>query len=205
MKFLKKLEFGIRQAVELYIPAFCFVVMFCLFCYQIIVRYIISKFTNLVVPWTTEVEQMCFLWIALLGACYVQRNKGHVVFTMVYDALKLKGKAIMAMCSNILVAFAMAITFVPSFRYIWGLTSRNQVTSLLKIPKTLVFFPYVIFLFLIFAYNVLDIYEDIMVLKGDEYYTKKLQRESMSEADLAIETMKQQMAEMEAADKAKED
>ena len=58
---------------------------------------------------------------------------------------------------------------------------RRQVTSLLKIPKTLVFFPYVIFLFLIFVYNILDIYEDIMVRsKGDEYYTKKLLRESMS-------------------------
>lgn len=208
MKFLKKLEFGIRQSVELYIPAISFVVMFCLFCYQILVRYVISKFTNLVVPWTTEVEQSCFLWIALLGACYVQRNKGHVVFTMVYDALKLKGKAVMALISNAFVAFAMAITFIPSFKYIWGLTSRHQVTSLLKIPKTIVFFPYVIFLFLIFVYNILDIYEDIMVLKGDEYYTKKLLRESMSEADLAIEAMKQQKAEMEAAEaagKAKEE
>lgn len=205
MKFLKKLEFGIRQTVELYIPAISFVVMFCLFCYQIIVRYIISKFTNLVVPWTTEVEQMCFLWIALLGACYVQRNKGHVVFTMVYDALKLKGKAVMALCSNALVAFAMFITFVPSLKYIWGLTARNQVTSLLKIPKTLVFFPYVIFLLLIFIYNILDIYEDIMVLKGDEYYTKKLLKESMSEAEQAIETMKQQMAEMQSAESAKEE
>ena len=158
--------------------------------------------------WTTEVEQSCFLWIALLGACYVQRNKGHVVFTMVYDALKLKGKAVMALVSNAFVAFAMAITFIPSFKYIWGLTARHQVTSLLKIPKTLVFFPYVIFLFLIFVYNILDIYEDIMVLKGDEYYTKKLLRESMSEADLAIEVMKQQKAEMEAAEaaaKAKEE
>ena len=65
-----------------------------------------------------------------------------------------------------------------------------------------------IFLFRIFVYNILDIYEDIMVLKGDEYYTKKLQRDSMSEADLAIEVMKQQKAEMEAAEaagKAKEE
>ena len=148
------------------------------------------------------------MWIALLGACYVQRNKGHVVFTMVYDALKLKGKAVMALISNAFVAFAMAITFIPSFKYIWGLTARHQVTSLLKIPKTLVFFPYVIFLFLIFAYNILDIYEDIMVLRGNEYYTKKLLRESMSEADQAIEVMKQQKAEMEAAEaaeKAKEE
>ena len=43
-----------------------------------------------------------------------------------------------------------------------------------------------------------------MVLKGNEYYTKKLLKESMSEADQAIEVMKQQKAEMEAAEAAAE-
>ena len=201
---MKKVGGFIRDCVEKYIPAVAFTVLFLVFVFQVFMRYVVK----LPQAWTTEVEQSCFLWIALLGACYVQRNKGHVVFTMVYDALKLKGKAVMALISNAFVAFAMAITFIPSFKYIWGLTSRHQVTSLLKIPKTLVFFPYVIFLFLIFVYNILDIYEDIMVLKGNEYYTKKLLRESMSEADLAIEVMKQQKAEMEAAEaagKAKEE
>ena len=201
---MKKVGGFIRDCVEKFIPAIAFVVLFVVFVFQVFMRYAAKNPQ----AWTTEVEQSCFLWIALLGACYVQRNKGHVVFTMVYDALKLKGKAVMALISNAFVAFAMAITFIPSFKYIWGLTSRHQVTSLLKIPKTLVFFPYVIFLFLIFVYNILDIYEDIMVLRGDEYYTKKLLRESMSEADLAIEVMKQQKAEMEAAEaaaKAKEE
>lgn len=201
---MKKVGGFIRDCVEKYIPAVAFTVLFLVFVFQVFMRYVMK----MPQAWTTEVEQSCFLWIALLGACYVQRNKGHVVFTMVYDALKLKGKAVMALISNAFVAFAMAITFIPSFKYIWGLTARHQVTSLLKIPKTLVFFPYVIFLFLIFAYNILDIYEDIMVLRGDEYYTKKLQRDSMSEADLAIEVMKQQKAEMEAAEaagKAKEE
>lgn len=201
---MKKIGGFIRDCVEKFIPAIAFVVLFVVFVFQVFMRYAAKNPQ----AWTTEVEQSCFLWIALLGACYVQRNKGHVVFTMVYDALKLKGKAVMALISNAFVAFAMAITFIPSFKYIWGLTARHQVTSLLKIPKTLVFFPYVIFLFLIFVYNILDIYEDIMVLRGDEYYTKKLLRESMSEADLAIEVMKQQKAEMEAAEaaeKAKEE
>lgn len=201
---MKKVGGFIRDCVEKYIPAVAFTVLFLVFVFQVFMRYVMK----MPQAWTTEVEQSCFLWIALLGACYVQRNKGHVVFTMVYDALKLRGKAVMALISNAFVAFAMAITFIPSFKYIWGLTARHQVTSLLKIPKTLVFFPYVIFLFLIFAYNILDIYEDIMVLRGNEYYTKKLLRESMSEADQAIEVMKQQKAEMEAAEaaeKAKEE
>lgn len=194
---MKKAIKFIQNCVELYIPAICFAVMFSLFCYQIIVRYIISKFTGLVVPWTTEIEQMCFLWVALLGACYVQRNKGHVVFTMVYDVLKPKGKALMALISSTLVSFACAITLIPSFRYVWGLLDRQQYTSLLKIPKTIVFFPYVVFLVLILIYGIYEIFEAVMVLKGDPEYTKKLLHETMSEAEQTIEIINAHKDEIE--------
>lgn len=196
---MKKAIAFIQNLVELYIPAICFAVMFVLFCYQIIVRYIISKFTGLVVPWTTEVEQMCFLWIAMLGACYVQRHRGHVVFTLVYDHQKVKGKALMSLISSSLVTFACAVTLIPSFRYVWGLLERQQYTSLLKIPKTVVFFPYVIFLVLILAYGVIEIYEAIMVLRGDPKYTEKLLHETMSEAEQAVETIKSHQDEIEQA------
>ena len=108
MKQVKKIGSFLQNCVELYIPAISFAVLFVLFCFQIVVRYIISKFTGLVVPWTVEVEQMCFLWVALLGACYVQRSRGHVVFTLVYDALGTKGKAVLSLISSTLISFACA-------------------------------------------------------------------------------------------------
>ena len=123
----------------------------------------------------------------MLGACYCQRMKGHVTFTLLYDNLGIKGKAITAMLGNILISFTFLITFLPSLNYVWGLMERQQVTTLLKWPKTVVFFPYVVFLAIILIYALMDIYEEIMVLKGDEKYTQKMLQDSRSEAEIAIE------------------
>ena len=130
---------------------------------------------------------MCFLWLVLLGACFAQREKAHVSFTLLYDSLGVRGKAITAMLGNIIIAVTFAAAFIPSLQYIWGLMNRAQVTSILKIPKTLVFFPYVIFLAIILVYALIDIYEEIMVLRGDQKYIDKMLGESKSEAEQAVE------------------
>lgn len=183
MDGLKKVGRFIRNCVELYIPVIAFVALFLIFCFQVFMRYIANNPQS----WTLEVEQMCFLWLVMLGACYAQREKAHVTFTLLYDALGVKGKAITAMLGNIIIAVAFAAAFIPSLNYIWGLQSRAQVTSILKISKTLVFFPYVIFLGFILVYAIMDIYEEIMVLRGDQKSIDKMLGETKSEAELAIE------------------
>jgi len=180
---MKKVFEVVRDCVEKYIPAAAFVVLFVVFVFQVFMRYVVKQPQ----AWTTEVEQTCFLWLVMLGACYAQRVKGHVTFTLVYDNLGVKGKAITAMLGNILITFTFLITILPSFNYVWGLMERQQVTTLLKWPKTIVFMPYVVFLVLILAYAVEELYEEIMVLKGDEKYTKKMLNDSKSEAEIAIE------------------
>lgn len=180
---MKKIGAFIRDCVEVYIPVVAFVVLFVVFVFQVFMRYVVRNPQT----WTAEVEQSCFLWLVMLGACYAQRLKGHVTFTLVYDALNIKGKAITAMLGNLLITFTCLITLAPSARYIIGLMSRAQVTTILKWPKTVVFFPYVVFLVIICAYTLMDIYEDIMVLKGDQKYIDKLLQDSKSEAELAIE------------------
>ena len=180
---MKKAADFIRDCVEKYIPMIAFVVLFVVFVFQVFMRYIMRNPQS----WTGEVEQSCFLWLVLLGACYAQRVKGHVTFTLVYDNLGVKGKAITAMAGNILITFTFLVSLIPSLNYIIGLLERAQVTSLLKVPKTYVFFPYVIFLLFILAYALLDIYEEIMVLKGDQKYIDKMLEESKSEAEIAIE------------------
>ncbi|WP_312938790.1 TRAP transporter small permease [Oscillibacter sp.] len=188
MDGLKKVGRFIRNCVELYIPIVAFVALFLIFCYQVFMRYIANNPQS----WTLEVEQMCFLWLVLLGACYAQREKSHVSFTLLYDVLDVKGKALTALLGNLLIAVTFAVAFIPSLRYIWGLMSRAQVTSILKISKTLVFFPYVIFLGFILVYSLLDIYEEIRVLQGDQRYINKLLSESKSEAEQAVEASIQQ-------------
>lgn len=183
MDGLKKIGRFIRNCVELYIPIIAFVALFLIFCFQVFMRYVANNPQS----WTLEVEQMCFLWLVLLGACFAQREKAHVSFTLLYDALSIRGKAITAMLGNIVIATTFATAFIPSLQYIWGQMKRAQVTSILKIPKTLVFFPYVIFLAFILVYALLDIYEEIMVLRGNQKYIDKMLGESKSEAEQAIE------------------
>jgi TRAP-type C4-dicarboxylate transport system permease small subunit len=160
-----------------------FVILFVVFVYQVAMRYLFKNPQ----AWTGEVEQSCFLWLVLLGACYAQRIKGHVTFTLLYDNLGVKGKALTSMLGNLLIIFTFLITILPSFNYIWGLMERAQVTTLLKWPKTVVFFPYVVFLVIILLYALMDVYEEIMVLKGDQKYIDKMLEESKSEAEQAIE------------------
>lgn len=180
---MKKIGAFIRECVEMYIPMIAFVVLFVIFVYQVFMRYVIKNPQ----PWTAEVEQSCFLWLVLLGACYAQRVKGHVTFTLVYDSLSVKGKAITAMLGNLLITFACLVTLIPSANYIIGQMERAQVTTVLKWPKTFVFAPYVLFLAIIAIYAIMDIYEEIMVLRGDQKYIDKMLQESKSEAELAIE------------------
>lgn len=183
MNSLKKVGKLIRNCVELYIPIVAFAVLFLVFCFQVFMRYIVKNPQ----AWTVEVEQMCFLWLVMLGACYAQREKSHVTFTLLYDSLGVKGKAITALLGNLIIAVTFAAAAIPSLNYIWGLMERDQVTSMLKISKTIVFFPFLIFLVFIFAYALMDIYEEIMVLRGDQRYIAKMLQESKSEAELAVE------------------
>ena len=63
----------------------------------------------------------------------------------------------------------------------------QQMTTLLKWPKTVVFMPYVVFLAFIVAYAIMEIYEEIMVLAGSKKYTDMMLEASKSEAEQAIE------------------
>lgn len=182
---LKKIGGVIRDCVELYIPLVAFAVLFLVFCFQVFMRYVVNQPQ----PWTLEVEQMCFLWLVLLGACYAQREKSHVTFTLLYDNLGVKGKAFTALLGNILIAVTFLAAAIPSLRYILKLSS---LTSILKVPKTVVFFPFVVFTVIIFIYALMDIYEEVMVLRGSEYHIKKMLNESKSEAELAIEAAQAQ-------------
>lgn len=85
---MKKVGGFIRDCVEKYIPAIAFVVLFAVFVFQVFMRYVVRQPQ----AWTTEVEQSCFLWLVMLGACYCQRMKGHVTFTLLYDNLGVKAR-----------------------------------------------------------------------------------------------------------------
>lgn len=113
--------------------------------------------------------------------------KAHVTFTLLYDKLSIKGKAVVAMLGDIIIAFTAFCNILPSLHYVLGLAARHQVTTILKWPKTIVYFPYVVMIAILMLYALVEIYEYIMVLCGNAYYIEKMKNEDKSEAEHAIE------------------
>lgn len=187
MEKLKKLGLVLRDVVEIYIPVTSFVIMFLVFILQIFCRYVLRQ----PLQWAYEVTVSCYLWTVVLGACLAQRSNSHVVFTLIYDKMGIKGKAITSFLGNALIAFAMIYSFVDSVEFIDFM--KMQRTSVLKIGLNFVYMPYIAFMVMITIYMLIDMYKDARLFLGlasPEEVRERL-RENMSEAELAIEDAKE--------------
>lgn len=185
MKGLKKGALVLRDIVEIYIPVASFVIMFLVFILQIFCRYVLRQ----PLQWAYEVTVSCYLWTVVLGACLAQRSHSHVVFTLIYDKLGVKGKAITSFLGN-----AMIYSFADSVEFIDFM--KMQRTSVLKIGLNFVYMPYVAFMVMITLYMLIDMYKDARLFLGlaSPEEVKERLRENMSEAELAIKDAKEDEA-----------
>lgn len=183
MDALKKVGKFLRDCVELYIPIAAFLIMFCVFVVQIVARYVF----NSPVPWAYEVTVMGYLWMVVLGACYAYRDRSHVTFTLVYDKLPIKGKAVCAFLGNLLMAIALVVMFVPSCQMISQM--KIQVTSVFKIGLNIVYLPFIPFMIIILLYILYDMWVEIMVFTGigGEAAVQKMLSSTRNETEEAIE------------------
>ncbi|HWP50632.1 MAG TPA: TRAP transporter small permease [Clostridia bacterium] len=157
---LKKAVLWLRDCVEIYIPVLAFLGLFCVFVMQIFFRYILRSPK----PWSMEVTSMCYVWVVLLGACYAQRKKSHVTFTLIYDMLSVKLKSFTAFLGNMIIFIALAVSVSPTWDYIQFM--KVQKSSVLKVGLNYIFAPYMVFLGMMLLYTAIDLYEDFMVFSG---------------------------------------
>ena len=183
MEGLKKVGKFLRNCVELYIPIASFLIMFSVFVIQIVARYVF----NSPVQWAYEVTVMGYLWMVVLGACYAYRDRSHVTFTLIYDKLPVKGKAVCAFLGNLLMAIAFAVMFMPACKMIGQM--KIQVTSVLKIGLNIVYSPFVVFMIIILIYIISDMILEFMVITGigGEAAVKKMLDETKNETQEEIE------------------
>lgn len=194
MDTLKKVGKIIRDCVELYIPIAAFLIMFVVFIIQIAARYIF----NSPVQWAYEVTVMGYLWMVVLGACYAYRDRSHVTFTLFYDALPVKGKAICGFLGNLLMFIAFGYMFVPACKMISQM--KMQVTSIFKIGLNIVYSPFIPFMIIIMLYILMDMITEVKVIFGigGEAAVKKMLDETKNETQEAIEAAMAQETEKEA-------
>ncbi len=157
--------------------------MFLTFIWQIFCRYVLRA----PVSWAYEVTVACYLWMVILGACYAQRGRNHVTFTLVYDRLDTRRKALISFLGNLLMLVAFAYAFVPSIEFI--LFMKMQKTSVLKIGLDIIYLPYIPFMAIIMLYALVDIYRDFRVFAGmaSEEEVQKMLEKTRSEVQEAID------------------
>lgn len=194
MEGLKKIGKFLRNCVELYIPIAAFLIMFVVFVIQIAARYVFNN----PVPWAYEVTVMGYLWMVVLGACYAYRDRSHVTFTLLYDKLPVKGKAVCGFLGNLLMAIAFIAMFIPACKMISQM--KIQVTSVFKIGLNIVYLPFIPFMIIILCYILYDMWLEIMVFTGigGEAAVKKMLDETKNETQEAIDAA---MAQEEEAEK----
>ena len=156
----KKIIRFLQKCVEEVIPMCTFSIMFIVFIVQIIARYIFRS----PLSWAYEVTVMCYLWTVMYGACYTTRKKSHVKFTMLYDALKPKGKAVLVFLGDLIIAAAFLIMSLPVIKFIGQM--KMQVTGVFKIGLNVIYFPFIPFMFIVLAYTLYEMWQCIQVLTG---------------------------------------
>ncbi|MGI6055936.1 MAG: TRAP transporter small permease [Bilifractor sp.] len=112
-----------------------FLVIFVSFLTSIISRYVLRA----PVPWTYETSILGYMWTMYFGVGRALRNDEHVVFSLVYDKMNPKGKAVCRIIYNALLCFLLVIIFWPGLQ---TLSASSMVTGVLKIPYKVAFAPY---------------------------------------------------------------
>ena len=151
----------LADVVELYVPVAAFCVLFLSFLTQIVARYFFKPLL-----WPEELSLMCFVWTALLGGLYAKRDNSHVAFSMLYDAVSPRLQTFMRIAGNALMLFAFVIAFLPSWNYVSFMSYKKS--DVLLIPMNIVFFPFMIFLAVMFLRVLADLIQDLRGLTKGE-------------------------------------
>jgi TRAP-type C4-dicarboxylate transport system permease small subunit len=157
---MKKILLFLRDIIEIYLPVISFIVMFLTFILQVFSRYVIHH----PIVWSMEIIVIGFCWTVVFGACYTMRKRSHVKFTMIYDRLSPRPAAVIRMLGNIIIVVTFLSLVYASYKY--SLFIGFQKTAVFRISYTLVFLPFVYFLCSITGYTIMEIIEDIKIIKG---------------------------------------
>ena len=157
---MKKVALFLREIMEVYIPILSFVLLFLAFILQVFFRYVV----NHPLTWTQDVIVIGFCWSVILGACYTMRRKGHVQFTMLYEAYSPKVAAWARLLGNILIILTFAAMLVPSVKYAFFV--GFQKTPVLRVSYFWIFIPFSYFLLSIIGYSLAPVIEDWKVIRG---------------------------------------
>ena len=131
----KKIGKKIVDFLGVFIPNITFLVIFLTFMVTIVSRY----FFKTPVTWSYEVSVLGYMWTMFFGVGKAMEADEHVVFGLVYDAVKPRTQFIFKVVYNTFLLILLVICFVPCFQSMVG---KKMVTGVLKLTYTVVFAPF---------------------------------------------------------------
>lgn len=150
----------IEDLTQVWLPGAAFVVMFVVFCIQVICRY----FFDFQFRWSYELTVIAFMWSTVMGACYASRKKEHVSFDLIYKKFGRRGRAVMDMAGDCMVFAAFCLLAKPAVEYIRFMGIKS--TASLGISFDIVYAPILVFIFFSALYLLVDMLRALRTLSG---------------------------------------
>lgn len=116
---MKKL-FDMLQKFMTFIIMVLFIILTALTVTQVVTRYLLSSSLT----WTEQVSRYLYIWLIFLGLPILYRHYEHASFTMIQDALPVRGRESVRLIINLIV-FAFAVFYaVWSIRFCAKMADR---------------------------------------------------------------------------------
>lgn len=132
---IRKAARWFAEFIEVHLPIAVFVMLFLAFLMNVFFRYVLRNPQN----WTFELSINAFVVVGLLGACAAYRTEDHVIFDLLYTRLNPKGQNILRIISYVIVIVFFTVAVPASIMY---LVKLRAVTSIMRIPRRLIFLSY---------------------------------------------------------------
>ncbi|MHA1567278.1 MAG: TRAP transporter small permease [Alphaproteobacteria bacterium] len=131
---------------------FGFAALFGVFMLQIFFRYVLND----PLSWTQEISEILYVWIVCVGSATIVKEREHVAFSLIYDAVKPRARRVLAIVGTGSVALVLLITLYGNIDYIVFTNRLNSPT--LRLPMSLVFSAFGVFMVLIILNGIVRIY-----------------------------------------------
>ena len=72
------------------------------------------------IGWTVNLISLLWVWLIFFGCSFFVKDKDHVAFDIIYQAVPPKAQKAMLVAGSLIIAGAMFVSFVPTWEAIFG-------------------------------------------------------------------------------------
>lgn len=122
------------------------------FTVQIFFRYVLND----PLSWTQEVSGILYVWVVCVGSATIVKEREHVSFNLIYESVLPKTRRMLALLGTGLILVVLLLSLYGNYDYI-AFTGR-QKSPTLRLPMTVVFSAFGVFMVLLIINSAVRIY-----------------------------------------------